>query len=53
MTTIYQVWIKEVYRVITLRFSDKDAESFKSKIDWEAHYNNRIMPHEAVTISCG
>jgi len=53
MTTIYEVWIKEVYRVIILRFKGNDVNYFKEKTDWRRHYDNRLSAHEAVTISCG
>jgi len=53
MTTIYEVWIKEVYRVISLRFKGDDVDGFKSSTDWRSHYDNQLTAHEAVTISCG
>ena len=53
MTTIYKVWIREVYRVIGLRFKGDEANDFKLKTDWEAHYSNKLTAHEAVTIFCG
>jgi len=53
MTTIYEVWITEVYRVIGLRFQDNDAADFKTRTDWKTYYDNQLTAHEAVTISCG
>jgi len=53
MTTIYEAWIKEVYRVIMLRFKGSEVNDFKEKTNWQAHYDNKLTAHEAVTISCG
>ena len=48
---MYKIWIKEVKRIIGLRFKDLDMSDFKGLADWELHYDNKLTAHEAVTIA--
>ena len=48
---MYKIWMKEVARVIGLRFKDQDVSNFEGLADWKRHYDNKLTAHEAVTIA--
>jgi len=50
---MYEIWIKEVTRVIGLRFKDKGTSDFNGLEGWRQYYDNKLTAHEAVIMCCG
>ena len=46
-----KIWLKEVKRIIDLRFKGEDTSKFRDWTDWKRLYRDDLTAHEAVTLS--